>query len=74
MKCRTAVLKIQKLKTHYKCTYPRGSQIDCSWDGKTSHLDYASVLYYGLPENSIKKLQRGSEHGCEGYTRKEKIR
>ena len=23
-----------------------------------SHFDYANALYYGLPENSIKKLQR----------------
>ena len=57
MKCRTAILNIQKLKHIINVLTPEAAKLIVHGMVK-SHLDYANALYYGLPENSIKKLQR----------------
>ena len=72
MKCRTVILNIQKLKHIINVLTPEAARLIVH-GMVTSHLHYANALYYGLPENSIKKLQ-SSEHGWEGYTWKGKIR
>ena len=57
MKCRTVILDIQKLKHILNVLTPEVARlIDPGM--VTLYLDYANALYYGLPENSIKKLQR----------------
>ena len=56
MKCRTAILNIQKLKHIINVLTPEAARLIVH-GMVTSHLDYANALYYGLPENSIKKLQ-----------------
>ena len=57
MSCRTAILNIQKLKHIINVLTPEAARLIVH-GMVTSHLDYANTLYYGLPENSIKKLQR----------------
>ena len=57
MKCRTAILNIQKLKHIINVLTPEAARLIVH-GMVTSHLDYANALYYGLPEFSIKKLQR----------------
>ena len=57
MKCRTAVLNIQKLKHIINVFTPDAARLIVH-GMVTLHLDYANALYYGLPESSIKKLQR----------------
>ena len=56
MKCRTAILNIQKLKHIINVLTPEAARLIVH-RMVTSHLDYANALYYGLLENSIKKLQ-----------------
>ena len=57
MKCRTAILNIQKLKHIINLLTPEAARLIVH-GMITSHIDYANALYYGLPENSIVKLQR----------------
>ena len=57
MKCRTAIPNIQKLKHIINVLNPEAARLIVH-GMVMSHLDYSNVLYYGLPENSIKKLQR----------------
>ena len=57
MKCRTAILNIQKLKHIINVLTPEAARLIVH-GVVTLHLDYANALYYGLPETSIKKLQR----------------
>ena len=57
MKCRTVILNIQKLK-HIIDVLTLDAARLIVHGMVTSHLDYANTLYYGLPENSIKELQR----------------
>ena len=57
MKCRTAILNIQNLKHIINVLTPEAARLIVH-GMVTSHLDYANALYYGLPENNIKKLQR----------------
>ena len=56
-KCRSAILNIQKLKYIINVLTPEAARLIVH-GMVTSHLDYANALYYGLLENSIKKLQR----------------
>ena len=59
MKCRTVILNIQKLKHIIDVHVLTPDTARLIVHGMvTSHLDYANALYYGLLENSIKKLQR----------------
>ena len=57
MKCRTAILNIQKLKHIINVLTPEAAKLIVHGMA-TLHLDYANALYYGLLETSIKKLQR----------------
>ena len=57
MKCRTAILNIQKLKHIINVLNPEAARLIVH-GMVMSHLDYSNVLYYGLLDNSIKKLQR----------------
>ena len=57
MKCRTAIFNIQKLKHIINVLTPEAARLIVH-GMVTSHLDYGNALYYGLPENSTKKLQR----------------
>ena len=55
MRCRTAILNIQKLKHIINVLSPEAARFIVH-GMITSHLDYTNALYYGLLENSIKKL------------------
>ena len=57
IKCRTAILNIQKLKYIINVLNPDAARLIVH-GMVMSHLDYSNALYFGLPENSIKKLQR----------------
>ena len=57
MKCRTAILNIQKLKHIINVLTPDAARL-IAHGMVTLHLNYANALYYGLPESSIRKLQR----------------
>ena len=57
MKCRTAIRNIQKLKHIINVLTQDAARLTVH-GMVTLHLDYANALYYGLPESSIKKLQR----------------
>ena len=72
MKYRTVILNIQKLK-HINVLTPEAARLIVHGTVK-SHLDYANALYYGLPENSIKKLQRVQNMAAKVILGKKKIR
>ena len=57
MKCRTVILNIHKFKHIIYVLTPEAARLIVHGI-VTLHLDYANALYYGLPETSIKKLQR----------------
>ena len=57
MKCRTAILNIQRLKHIINVLTPDAARL-IDHGMVTLHLNYANALYYGVPESSIKKLQR----------------
>ena len=57
MKCKTAILNIQKLKHIINVLTSETARL-IVYGMVTLHLGYANALYYGLLENSIKKLQR----------------
>ena len=73
MKCRTAILNIQKLKHIINVLTPKAVRLIVH-GMVTLYLDYANTLYYGLPENSIKKLQSVQNMAAKVFTRKDKIR
>ena len=72
MKCRTAILNIQKLKHIINVLTPEATR-RIVHGMVTSHLDYANALYYGLLENSIKKLQRVQNMAAKVILGKKKL-
>ena len=70
-KCRTAMYNLQRIKhirpflTEETChTIVQGLVM--------SHIDYANSLYHGLPNNSIKKLQRVQNMAAKTILRKKR--
>ena len=72
LKCRMAILNIQKLKHIINVLIPDAARLIVH-GMVTPHLNYVNVLCYGLPESSKEKLQ-SPEYICQGYTQKENIR
>ena len=71
MKCQTVILNIQRLKHVIDVLTPETARLIVH-RMVTSHLDYANALYYGLPENSIKKLQRAQNMAAKVILGKKK--
>ena len=70
IKCRTAILNIQKLKHIINVLNPEAARLIVH-GMVMSHLDYSNVLYYGLQDNNIKKLQRVQNMAAKVYLERE---
>ena len=73
LKCRMAILIIQKLKHFIKCIDPRCSQINCPWDGNIApQLCKCTVLQ--ITRIKYKEIAESLEFSYQDYTQKDKIR